>query len=228
MKRHLQGGASRWKQDGCISLCAADCIGDCRCWPCRSACWTGGREATGTDGAYFWCTAGLPAAADAEDVLLHSVLHAMLGHPWTRDGVTQRAGIWRATWRRSFCVSGCWTGRSKGCTRRRFMPAVTARPFGAERLCASEGEFPIPQDELREAFRRDSHEYWAAAQRASSGRACIRRGAGRRLEAAGGQAHPLMQGRTGRRSAPAQRTRGSIFRSARQSGALRRAAAFVF
>ena len=41
-------------------------------------------EATGTDGAYFYAPTDWLAAADAEDVLLHSVLHAMLGHPWTR------------------------------------------------------------------------------------------------------------------------------------------------
>ena len=41
-------------------------------------------EAAGTDGAYFYAPPDWLAAADAEDVLLHSVLHAMLGHPWTR------------------------------------------------------------------------------------------------------------------------------------------------
>mgnify|MGYP000170932408 FL=1 len=41
-------------------------------------------EAAGTDGAYFYAPPDWLAAADAEDVLLHSVLHAMLGHLWTR------------------------------------------------------------------------------------------------------------------------------------------------
>ena len=41
-------------------------------------------EAAGTDGAYFYAPPDWLAAADTEDVLLHSVLHAMLGHIWER------------------------------------------------------------------------------------------------------------------------------------------------
>ena len=44
-------------------------------------------SAPGTDGAFFyapeaWLHAAVKTPGDAEKVLLHSVLHAMLGHPW--------------------------------------------------------------------------------------------------------------------------------------------------
>ena len=44
-------------------------------------------SAPGTDGTFFyapeaWLHAAVKTPGDAEKVLLHSVLHAMLGHPW--------------------------------------------------------------------------------------------------------------------------------------------------
>ena len=191
-------------------LCAADCIGDCRCWPCRSACWTGGRRPPGRT-EHISCPPDWLAAADAEDVLLHSVLHAMLGHPWTRGRRDAARWIWRAIWRRSFCVSGRWTGRSKGCTRRRFCcgdgAAYSARSVYARLKESSQ-------------FRRTSCARRSGATVTNIKLAAHARAAGgasgeglaavwKRQE---GKLHPLMQPHRPK-IGPAQRTRGSIFRS---------------
>ena len=68
------------------------------------------REAdrTGTDGRFFYAPVSFLGQSrenreTAERTLLHSVLHAMLGHIWRREN-----GALPATWRWSFWPAGCW------------------------------------------------------------------------------------------------------------------------
>ena len=121
-------------------------------------------EAAGTDGAYFYAPPDWLAAADAEDVLLHSVLHAMLGHPWTRG--RRDAARWdlACDMAAEFLRQRLLDRPLEGLYAQAFYACGDGAAYSARSVYARlEGEFPIPQDELREAFRRDSHEYWAAA-----------------------------------------------------------------
>lgn len=69
-------------------------------------------EKTGTDGQLFYAPVSFLAKSQtdretAERTLLHSVLHAMLGHIWERGNRAEGKWSLPATWRRSFFPSGC-------------------------------------------------------------------------------------------------------------------------
>ena len=121
----------------------------------------------GTDGRAYFAPPDWFAAADAEDVLLHSVLHAMLGHPWTRG--RRDAARWdlACDMAAEFLRLRLLDKPLEGLYAKAFYACGDGAAYSARSVYARlEGEFPFSQDALREAFRRDSHGYWlAAAQR---------------------------------------------------------------
>ena len=121
-------------------------------------------EKPGTDGRAFFAPLDWFAAADAEDVLLHSVLHAMLGHPWTRG--RRDAARWdlACDMAAEFLRLRLLDKPLEGLYAKAFYACGDGAAYSVQRVCAwLEGDCPIAQDELREAFRRDSHAYWSAA-----------------------------------------------------------------
>ena len=121
-------------------------------------------EKPGTDGRAFFAPPDWFAAADAEDVLLHSVLHAMLGHPWTRG--RRDAARWdlACDMAAEFLRLRLLDKPLEGLYAKAFYACGDGAAYSVQRVCAwLEGDCPIAQDELREAFRRDSHAYWSAA-----------------------------------------------------------------
>ena len=130
--------------------------------------WKSG-DAPGTDGRYFYAPPDFLAQArtdaPAEDVLLHSVLHAMLGHPWLRT--PQDAQAW---------ALAC--DLSAEFLRRRLLELPLDGPLGQayyacdpDAVCSAPAlytcltrDFPVPREELRPLVRRDSHAYWHTAQ----------------------------------------------------------------
>ncbi len=75
------------------------------------------------------------------------------------------------------------------------------------------GEFPIPQDELREAFRRDSHEYWAAAAQREQRARASGEGLAAVWKRQEGEAPSPDADASAEDRLRHERTRGSIFRS---------------
>ena len=121
-------------------------------------------EKPGTDGRAFFAPPDWFAAADTEDVLLHSVLHAMLGHPWTRG--RRDAARWdlACDMVAEFLRLRLLDKPLEGLYAKAFYACGDGAAYSVQRVCAwLEGDCPIAQDELREAFRRDSHAYWSAA-----------------------------------------------------------------
>ena len=151
-------------------------------------------EAAGTDGAYFYAPPDWLAAADTEDVLLHSVLHAMLGHPWTRG--RRDAARWdlACDMAAEFLRQRLLDRPLEGLYAQAFYACGDGAAYSARSVYARlEGEFPIPQDELREAFRRDSHEYWAAAAQREQRARASGEGLAAVWKRQEGKLHPLMQ-----------------------------------
>ncbi len=151
-------------------------------------------EAAGTDGAYFYAPPDWLAAADAEEVLLHSVLHAMLGHPWTRG--RRDAARWdlACDMAAEFLRQRLLDRPLEGLYAQAFYACGDGAAYSARSVYARlEEEFPIPQDELREAFRRDSHEYWAAAAQREQRARASGEGLAAVWKRQEGKLHPLMQ-----------------------------------
>ena len=112
----------------------------------------------GTDGRAYFAPPDWFAAADAEDVLLHSVLHAMLGHPWTRG--RRDAARWdlACDMAAEFLRLRLLDKPLEGLYAKAFYACGDGAAYSARSVYARlEGEFPFSQDALREAFRRDSH-----------------------------------------------------------------------
>lgn len=135
-------------------------------------------EAAGTDGAYFYAPPDWLAAADAEDVLLHSVLHAMLGHLWTRG--RRDAARWdlACDMAAEFLRQRLLDRPLEGLYAQAFYACGDGAAYSARSVYARlEGEFPIPQDELREAVpARQSRILGCRRASASSGRVHPARG----------------------------------------------------
>ena len=129
------------------------------------------REAdrTGTDGRFFYAPVSFLGQSrenreTAERTLLHSVLHAMLGHIWERGNRAEGKWSLACDMAAEFLRQRLLDRPLEGLYAQAFYACGDGAAYSARSVYARlEGEFPIPQDELREAFRRDSHEYWAAA-----------------------------------------------------------------
>ena len=124
-------------------------------------------DAPGTDGQYFYASPEwLSCAAGAEDVLLHSVLHAMLGHPWMRG--RRDAALWDLACDMAVeFLRVRLLGRSlEGLAGKAFYACGDGAAYSARAVYVRlEEDFPIAREALREAFRRDAHGYWDAALR---------------------------------------------------------------
>ena len=126
---------------------------------------------SGTDGAFFYAPEALLASPEqAGMVLLHSVLHAMLGHPWQRG--RREAGLWSLA-----CdISAELLSRRllslpmDGVAGQVYYALQAERAFSAAAVCDAlqEPDFPLPPDALRAAFARDSHSFWTASSPACS------------------------------------------------------------
>lgn len=142
--------------------------------------WHEGAE-TGTDGAWFyapacWLETAAHAAGDADDVLLHCVLHAVLGHPWQTRG--QRDG---ARWSLACDMAAEFLRLRllglpmEGTAGKAYYACAEGTAFSVRAIYAQlDDAFPVPRGELTAAFCRDSHTYWQAAQL----HAQMRRGSG--------------------------------------------------
>lgn len=129
-------------------------------------------EKTGTDGKFFYAPVSFLAAAvrkpePAERTLLHSVLHAMLGHPW------QRGRRDPAQWNLACDMTAEFLSyRLLSQTLPERVGAVyyaleKGTAFSAPAVCAQLEAGLFAEDETLETlFRRDSHAPWqkAAAQ----------------------------------------------------------------
>ena len=131
--------------------------------------WREGTE-TGTDGRRFcaplrWLSD--TPAEESEQMLLHSVLHAMLGHPWLRRG-SRSAERWLLA-----CDMAVEFLRLRllglpleGDVGRAFYACRTGTAFSAPALYDQLDALPLPCETLTELFRHDSHSLWeASAQR---------------------------------------------------------------
>ena len=132
----------------------------------------------GCDGRFFYASVSwLEAAAqkNAPDggVLLHSVLHAMLGHPWTRGGRDEARWTLACDMTAVFLQHRLLSLPMEGDVAKAYYVCRNGTQFSArsvyDQLC---GGFPLSLDALRDAFTRDSHSFWtrnSARQRRSPG-----------------------------------------------------------
>lgn len=125
-------------------------------------------DVIGTDGQWFYAP-DLWLEQPHEEVLLHSVLHGILGHPWIR--IQGEESLWALACDMSAEFLSCRL-------LKRPMKDVTARAFYAcgEKIAFSAPEiyekllqgFPVEQSALEGAFQRDSHVFWKKAEASRS------------------------------------------------------------
>ena len=131
--------------------------------------WREGEKA-GTDGRFFYAPVSFleqaaRAPEPAQRMLLHSVLHAMLLHPWQRGG--RDAQIWDLA---CDMTAGFLANRLLGQTldetqAKAFYALKKGSAFSAEAVCAQlDDAFPVPRETLRALFAQDDHTLWNAAQ----------------------------------------------------------------
>lgn len=123
--------------------------------------------APGTDGVFFyapeaWLHAAVKTPGDAEKVLLHSVLHAMLGHPWlprrNRDAARWSLACDMSAELLRLRLLGLPLESTAG---RAFYACKNGTAFSAAAVYDQLGpDFPVRAEELTAAFQRDSHAFW--------------------------------------------------------------------
>ena len=123
-------------------------------------------EKTGTDGQFFYAPAAFLEQArtnrgEAERTLLHSVLHAMLGHLWERRNRAE--GKWNLACDMAAEFLSC---RMLGSTlqddaAKAFYALEPGTAFSAPAIYAQLDEaFPVAEAKLQALFTRDCHELW--------------------------------------------------------------------
>ena len=126
-------------------------------------------NAPGTDGRAFFAPAlfleQARTDAAADDVLLHSVLHAMLGHPWLRAPQDAEAWALACDLCAEFLRCRLLNLPLEGALGRAYYAlapeTVSSAPAIWKQLTP---DFPVPRKALIACTRRDSHTYWHAAQ----------------------------------------------------------------
>ena len=129
------------------------------------------REAdrTGTDGRFFYAPVSFLGQSrenreTAERTLLHSVLHAMLGHIWERGNRAE--GKWSLACDMAAEFLAC---RMLGLTlqddaAKAFYALEPGTAFSAPAIYAQLNDaFPLPEAELQAFFTRDCHDLWKKA-----------------------------------------------------------------
>ena len=129
-------------------------------------------DAPSTDGRFFYAPPSFLAQARtdaaADDVLLHSVLHAMLGHPWLRAPQDAEAWALACDLCAEFLRCRLLGLPLDGPLGRAYYACDPSAACSAPALYARLiQDFPVPREQLFPLVRRDSHTYWnTAAQRA--------------------------------------------------------------
>ena len=127
-------------------------------------------EKTGTDGQLFYASVSFLGQSrenreTAERTLLHSVLHAMLGHIWERGNRAE--GKWSLACDMAAEFLAC---RMLGLTlqddaAKAFYALRKGTAFSASAVCAQlDGDFPVPRETLRALFAQDDHALWNTVQ----------------------------------------------------------------
>ena len=129
--------------------------------------------APGTDGRYFYAPAAFFDRADAADVLLHSVLHAVLGHPFAaRRAEDGRLFSLACDLCAEFLRSRLLEQPLSGAAAQAFYALPPEEAFSAKAVAARlTPDFPVPLTDLEACVRRDDHTCWtpAAAAQARAG-----------------------------------------------------------
>lgn len=126
-------------------------------------------EKNGTDGQLFYAPVSFLAKAQtdretAERTLLHSVLHAMLGHIWERGNRAE--GKWSLACDMAAEFLAC---RMLGLTlqddaAKAFYALRAGTAFSAPAIYAQLSDtFPLPEAQLQVLFARDCHDLWKKA-----------------------------------------------------------------
>ena len=112
-------------------------------------------EKTGTDGRFFYAPISFLEQAvrspeGAEKTLLHSVLHAMLLHPWQRGGVDAQAWSLACDMTVGFLAKRLLGQTLDETQAKAFYALRKGTAFSASAVCAQlDGDFPVPRETLR-------------------------------------------------------------------------------
>ena len=122
--------------------------------------------APGTDGQHFFSPAEWLASPQAGETLLHSLLHAMLGHPWTRGRRSEALWDLACDMSAEFLRMRLLGLPLGGLYGKAFYACGDGAAYSAKTVYSRlDGDFPIARETLRQAFCRDSHACWSAAAR---------------------------------------------------------------
>ena len=128
-------------------------------------------ERTGTDGMFFYAPVSFLESAvrnpdAAERTLLHSVLHAMLGHPWERGSREQAGWDIACDMTAEFLAHRLLGKPLDGAAAEAFYALKAGTAFSARAVYAQLQALPVLRQELAALFLKDSHSFWetAAAQ----------------------------------------------------------------
>ena len=127
-------------------------------------------EKTGTDGRFFYAPISFLEQAvrspeGAEKTLLHSVLHAMLLHPWQRGGVDAQAWSLACDMTVGFLAKRLLGQTLDETQAKAFYALRKGTAFSASAVCAQlDGDFPVPRETLRALFAQDDHALWNTVQ----------------------------------------------------------------
>ena len=128
--------------------------------------WRDGPE-PGTDGRYFYAPVSWLEQTDpdeARQTLLHSVLHAMLGHPWGRHGREPELWSLACDMTAEFLRYRLQDRPLTGPVGKAFYACRDGAAFSARALYDQLGQdFPMERSQLTGLFQRDSHGPWTAA-----------------------------------------------------------------
>ena len=131
--------------------------------------WKEGAE-TGTDGEFFYAPLSfLETAArepePAERTLLHSVLHAMLGHLWERGKRDEETWGLACDMAAEFLASRLLGQTLEGPRAQAYYAFSKGAAFSAPAIYAQlTASFPVDRQTLAAIFSRDSHAFWKAAE----------------------------------------------------------------
>lgn len=141
-------------------------------------------------------------------MLLHSVLHAMLLHPWQRGGVDAQAWSLACDMTVGFLAKRLLGQTLDETQAKAFYALRKGTAFSASAVCAQlDGDFPVPRETLRALFAQDDHALWNTVQeqaKASRFRSGWRR-ARRALAAAEGETSSVHAGGEAENRHPARR-----------------------
>ena len=126
-------------------------------------------EKTGTDGQLFYAPVSFLAKAQtdretAERTLLHSVLHAMLGHIWERGNRAEGKWSLACDMAAEFLASRMLGLTLQDDAAKAFYALEPGTAFSAPAIYAQLNDaFPVPEAQLQVLFTRDCHDLWKKA-----------------------------------------------------------------